>query len=1206
MTMRVLGAAVLGLCCLSVLLQTAQGQLDLSSSNSGSSSGSSRSSSRNTVNEEDLSGLSESRQDMVIAQQQESNQGGYDPMTSRIMPRENEELFYTVTSQRLDEIRARLMYPYYDMDHNDQDGDYQHNVNNGMTMLPKQLSFLMPFFGFGLNYTWVSLNGHLGFSDAPVAFRSYPLQFPIPQWPSQPDPSFIGIFYSKCSIGQLRPEEEGKQQKPGVYFRLMRELPARTDRLYVELRERIKWDVRTGIVGAEIFEPKHLVIVTWKNVTFAGGYVNSDANMVTNTFQLLLVTDEVRTYAIFNYELLNWMSHTEAGGSADLGQGGTPAFVGFNAGNGTRAFEYKPYSQLPYIHDLTTAGKANGIPGRHIFRVDEQILPGCCRREEQRGVFPLTFSPDHANMMGGTLVNITGPCFSPGDSIKCQFDTTTVEGNVIGPNTAVCITPPLLVTGYVIFSMSVNLDQYKWRGRFLIETPLTAVEQVWFTDKSFESQEVEVLNVNWLAGNLTQTRGTSAQLSIWGYKEKTINPEIIYIDMIATSVSNDDRDSVPFTIDTSAFANRDNYEHLDLEMGFLMINLTTPEPAYGLAPMQTQLWSRPIPLAWYFSAQWKDHYGDDWPVAMCDRWTEFDRNLRNFAFETQRCPCLLKQAVADRGRFLPDFTCDIYGNTECDNHWGAIHCVRTALANQDGAGQQCCYARNGYLMMSADQMWAGSPHRAHNFGQPPFDEAVKVPSLSHWYYDVMPFYTCCLWQGEQSSGCTTFRFERRASQDCVGYQPPGVATTFGDPHFYTFDNVAYTFNGKGEYVLTRVDSNRGILDVQGRFEQIPENELGQAKATTLTAVAARDNTSSIIEIRRRPLNARWRYHMDVLVDGRLVYFDRYAKKIQRFKNSVVYTPSNVLNQSHVVVMFSSGAGLEVQQNNGFLTTRVYLPLIFANSTKGLFGNWSFRADDDFVVPGNENPLPVSMANDSKALYTNFGQKWALDDSEGSEKGVSLFTHTNSRSASYYHDANFNPEYDMNPVLSPNASLKMRDVDSVCGASYQCRYDYIVSLRRDVAVMTKFYQDQFINIRTSHLAPVIPCGALPTPPHGRKSTFNFLAGAEVKFDCEEGFVLLGEQRRWCYSSGDWNWPENGEATCVTEEEYQSMQAGITAGTVLAVLIPVLLALACFVAHKRAEFGEEDEYTPPKQYWPPTEMQPRAPQQPPRGDGTESDV
>ena len=53
----------------------------------------------------------------------------------------------------------------------------------------------------------------------------------------------------------------------------------------------------------------------------------------------------------------------------------------------------------------------------------------------------------------------------------------------------------------------------------------------------------------------------------------------------------------------------------------------------------------------------------------------------------------------------------------------------------------------------------------------------KVPTLSHWHLDVMPFYFCCLWQEESSEDCNAFRFERRASQDCVGYQPPGAGKT---------------------------------------------------------------------------------------------------------------------------------------------------------------------------------------------------------------------------------------------------------------------------------------------------------------------------------------------------------------------------------------------------------------------------------------------
>jgi hypothetical protein len=42
----------------------------------------------------------------------------------------------------------------------------------------------------------------------------------------------------------------------------------------------------------------------------------------------------------------------------------------------------------------------------------------------------------------------------------------------------------------------------------------------------------------------------------------------------------------------------------------------------------------------------------------------------------------------------------------------------------------------------------------------------------------------------------------------------------------------------------------------------------------------------------------------------------------------VYTPTNIQNQSHVIAMFESGAGVEVIENKGHMTVRVYLPMTF--------------------------------------------------------------------------------------------------------------------------------------------------------------------------------------------------------------------------------------------------------------------------------------
>jgi len=461
--------------------------------------------------------------------------------------------------------------------------------------------------------------------------------------------------------------------------------------------------------------------------------------------------------------------------------------------------------------------------------------------------------------------------------------------------------------------------------------------------------------------------------------------------------------------------------------------------------------------------------------------------------------------------------------------------------------------------------------RIHNIGILPWNEASKIPTMSHWIHDVMPFYPCCMWQDEQSSGCQSYRFERRASQDCVGYQPPGGATVFGDPHIYTFDNMAYTFNGLGEFVLVRSDSAKAKLDIQGRFEQVGDSPYGTVDASMLTAVAAKDNFSSTVEVRMRPRWAQWRYKLDVIVDGRLIYFDRYPQKIQHFPGVTVYTPTNILNQSHVVVMFQSGAGVEVMENMHYMATRVYLPWEFINQTRGLFGNWTFDQKDDFTLPDghtmnmNINPDTPETNMNLQQIHDNFGMEWLVHDKENVGLGKSLFFHDNGRSSNFYSQKNFKPEFDILPEIPENVTWVDADlVEDMCGESYQCRYDYSTTLNKEFAVFTKYYQDQFINIYEGVIKPearVISCGQLPTPGNGRKSTFAFTPGTMVKFDCDPGYVLVGERRRWCYMSGDWNWPEKGDAQCMPADQYNTMRAGIVSGIVLAVLVPLACIIFC---------------------------------------------
>merc|ERR1719334_1511778 len=680
---------------------------------------------------------------------------------------------------------------------------------------------------------------------------------------------------------------------------------------------------------------------------------------------------------------------------------------------------------------------------------------------------------------------------------------------------------------------------------FYVETPSTSPALVWFEKEDpYHMLEPEVLNLMWDPFNLTMNGDAKVDISLWGYRETSIEPELVYIAQLGASETNDGR----LQILPADFADHDDGPKArSCRMGLIMVNLTNPLQEVNMvtSPM---LWSRPIPLGWYFHQQWQRFMGSNYVEAMCDKFIEEDRWLKNFAYELPVCPCMLWQAKVDRGRYAPDFECDQDGNTDCFYHQGAQHCVRSGLANHDGAGQQCCYDLANNLMMTSDNKWGGSPMRSHNLGVLPWNEASKIPSLSHWLQDISPWYPCCMWQDEQSSGCQTYRFERRASQDCVGYQPPGGATVFGDPHVYTFDNMAYTFNGMGEYVLVRANSPKVKLDIQGRFEQVNDSPYGPVNATMLSAVAAKDNTSATVEVRMRQPYAQWRYKLDVIVDGRYIYFDRYPQKIKHYMGA-----------------------------------RVFLPWEFINQTRGLMGNWTFNMEDDFTTPDGDFENYISMPAEEddnfswQDMHDKFASLWLVHDKESPELGRSLFHHENGRSANFYHKKSFTPEFDILPEIPDNVTWVDADlVADICGDSYQCKYDYSTTLNKEFAMFTKYYQDQFVNIYEGVLKPearVISCGQLPTPGNGRKSSFAFTPGTLVKFDCDPGFVLVGERRRWCYESGDWNWPELGDANCIPEAQYNTMQAGITAGISLAVLVPVACIIICLI--QRFTGGEDDD-------------------------------
>lgn len=64
---------------------------------------------------------------------------------------------YSITQQRLMELRRNFLYPFFDRGGPNNNGDYQTDIHASMPQLHKNFNFQLPFFGFRFNYTRVRL-----------------------------------------------------------------------------------------------------------------------------------------------------------------------------------------------------------------------------------------------------------------------------------------------------------------------------------------------------------------------------------------------------------------------------------------------------------------------------------------------------------------------------------------------------------------------------------------------------------------------------------------------------------------------------------------------------------------------------------------------------------------------------------------------------------------------------------------------------------------------------------------------------------------------------------------------------------------------------------------------------------------------------------------------------------------------------------------
>ncbi|CAI4226085.1 unnamed protein product [Auanema sp. JU1783] len=950
-------------------------------------------------------------------------------------------------------------------------------------------------------------------------------------------------------------------------FRKKRQMPTRVSQpgMVIDplLLDNITRDVQEGYTGANGWRAEHAFIVTWYRMAYGGAPRALDVSQFEhvkdwqNTFQMVIASDEIRTFAIFNYARLNWTTSNEAGGLNGFG-GKQAAVVGFNGGNGTGWYQL-PYSghgrswKLGYFSNVLT-------PGRWVHRVDELIIPAGCTNASNGGMLT---APPWGPMMGGVAINVSGPCLREKDNIKVNFENWQVDCKRISRVRARCVMPMFHKTGLVQVRMSRDGgNSFPFFGKFYIVVPdrfpptvalkndVDDVNNRWYLPYADE------LTMGWQALNLTWNTGARIDINLIGYWEDADRSHYVKVDSIAKGISN----SGTYTFKPPQLQRQNMLKNAwkKFHFGFVQVALTDQDEGV--------LWSRPTPFPWYYLPDWRRHYGNNWAIDMCIEWFEYDGKRRNFQMDLTKdlpCPCKLSQAMLDLGRFMPIMDCDKDGDTSCPFNKGAQHCIQSQQTSAIGAAQQCCYDYDGYLMFTDD--WEpdgdytrffqpGTPARAHKVGAPPYKQPPFIPTMSNYQLDLLPYRTCC----DYAQHCE-FYYWRRQTNGCQQYKAPAAGYIYGEPHVVTFDGIKYTFPGKGYFVLVMSDDPRHKLMIQVRLEQ-PDDTLwhSHVNATVITGVAIKEGDGSLVQIFARKSMRRWRYRTDVYVDGARRFFDVPHWKHQVFRNVDLRNPLQNMNQSEIIVMLKSGLGVRVQESFGMLDVMVTLPPTYNTTcrpgqsmnsalntqaddptrrcytTLGLMGTYNNDPNDDLTTPSGQVIRvqgDTHTASTTQMIYDQFGTTWRVDG-KNDKIGPVLFS--DSFKPIYnpllFASSDYTPVFWPTDYLDLNASriFTMDQVVSTCQGTPQCEYDYILTGRREVGITTLRNQKNFYNLQKAGTKQLISCGPLVKLEGVIKTPIsaNYLDGDTVTFSCKPKYYIHGDIERTCrngtWSRGWWAW------------------------------------------------------------------------------------
>jgi fibulin 1/2 len=403
----------------------------------------------------------------------------------------------------------------------------------------------------------------------------------------------------------------------------------------------------------------------------------------------------------------------------------------------------------------------------------------------------------------------------------------------------------------------------------------------------------------------------------------------------------------------------------------------------------------------------------------CRVWFDKDLNKTDLSQveALEPCPCLWRQAWWDR-RFTFD--------------WSSF-CAYSTFTSEFGSRQQCCYSSDWF---SWGALLLGPP----DGGSPQLYASSGDYCDLHDRYDEKPRRDCC----DVENLCYLY-YQRRPSRNCTGYLPQRRAWVWGDPHITTLDGKQYTFNGWGEYIVSKTENDTFIL--QGRTQPI-----NGSNATVFVAFSmAEFSPSSSFETQTAKSDI---LHIELLEYGNSSLLIKYWSENQSSWQDISsnFTELNNTtctidlhkisiskpNAKAVTATFPLGISVTVEAKKGLLSVVFAAPDKQRGETRGLLGAWDGNKNYELVFRNGT----VLDTNATDREIHKFGQDWQIRHKE------SLFYYKTYENASTFSHP------DHMPVFLDEIKNFTEDQIKVCGDDMACLYDYVQTGDPDIAADTK--------------------------------------------------------------------------------------------------------------------------------------------------------